>query len=438
MNGMSFDADLEHALSLAWYAQRKPVYTGGNRVRLLRGATELYREQIEAIRAARRSVWMATYLVARGGVSELVFDALIQAAARGVAVHLVVDGVGSRDVSAALWTWLRDQGVEVVVYRPVGPLLSLLSNPAHWRRMHVKLCVVDDTLAFTGGINLIDDHFDVHHGWSPQPRLDYAVRFEGPAVVPALHTVKALWTRASIGRDWRDDLSEWVRDPQRMRRLREVWQEARMRLTPSEQAHMAHRTGDRSPVRAAFVLRDNLRQRRTIERATLQAITHARVRVDIVTPYFYPGRALRRALRLAAARGVKVRLLLQGKLDYRIAGLAARVLYDELQRHGVRIFEYQPAFLHAKVVCIDDEWASVGSSNLDPLSLLLNLEGNLVVRDRPFARALSGALAQDFAQSREIAPALWVQPTWAARLRRGFVAWLAKTYLRLAGIVRRY
>lgn len=436
---MPFENDPQRALSLAWYAQRKPVFTGGNQVRLLRGATELFAAQIRAIDGAQHSVWMATYLVSDQGMATQVLEALGRAAQRGVEVHLVVDGLGSRLVPASVWLGLRDCGVQVAIYRPLGRLWTALWDRSIWRRMHVKLCVIDQDLAFTGGINLIDDHYDLSHGWSSEPRLDYAVQFSGPAVTPALHTARAMWTRAMLGRDWRDDLSDWVRDPARLRRLRQLWQEARLRLTPAEHSQVVSSTGVRQPMRAAFVLRDNLRQRRTIERAAQQAIHQARATVDIVTPYFYPGRALRRALRQAAGRGVRVRLLLQGKVDYPIAGLAARVLYGELQQHGVRIFEYHTAWLHAKVLCVDGEWATVGSSNLDPLSLLLNLEANLIVRDRGFAHTVNQALSQDFSRSREVPPpAFGSTVSSRSRLTRAFVAWCAKTYLRLAGIVRRY
>jgi cardiolipin synthase len=137
-------------------------------------------------------------------------------------------------------------------------------------------------------------------------------------------------------------------------------------------------------------------------------------------------------------RGVTVRLLLQGKADFRIAALAARVLYAELQKRGVHIHEYQAAYLHAKVLRVDDEWATVGSSNLDPLSLVLNLEANLIVKDRGFVKTLSASLATDFAQSKEVPRPQDVPPGWGARLRRGFVAWLAQAYLRLAGATGRY
>jgi cardiolipin synthase len=307
----------------------------------------------------------------------------------------------------------------------------LLTSTRDWRRMHLKLCVVDSQVAFVGGINLIDDLFDHVHGWQTQPRLDYAVQLTGPATLPVLHTTRALWTRADLGRDWRDDMIDWIKVPGRLIRLKGLVQQARLKLTPTEQTQLAAHARARAPMRAAFVMRDNLRQRRTIEQATLQAIGQARYRVDILCPYFYPSRVFRRALCTAAASGVKVRLLLQGKPDYALAALAARVLYAELQRHGVCIFEYQPAFLHAKVMCVDDEWCSVGSSNLDPISLKMNLEGNLLIKDRPFALSLATALQQDFANSVEIRGESDRLSAWWAGPARGLIAWVARTYLRL-------
>ncbi|MFZ5528774.1 MAG: cardiolipin synthase ClsB [Pseudomonadota bacterium] len=433
---LSFGDGATQSLSLAWYAQRRPVFTGGNRVALLRGGDELFPAMVQAIDAAQESVWLANYLTGTGGQADLVFEALARAVRRGVAVQVVMDGVGSREVPEAFWQSLRNQGIQLAIYRPVAGLLSAL-NSRNWRRMHLKLCVVDEDLGFVGGINLIDDRHDLVHGWTSQPRLDYAVQVQGPTALPVQHTIRAMWTRATLGRDWRDDLIEWMKVPGRMKRLRQVWQQARLRLPPVEQGQISASAGIRLPMRAAFVLRDNLRQRRTIERASLQAIQQARSNVDIVTPYFYPGRALRRALKHAADRGVRVRLLLQGKVDYKIAAIAARALYDELQAHGVCIFEYQPSWLHAKVLCVDDEWATVGSSNLDPLSMLVNLEGNLIVRDRGFAKTLGAALARDFADSAEVPRASDVTQPRSTRWMRGALNWVAKLYLRLAGVRRR-
>jgi cardiolipin synthase len=187
----------------------------------------------------------------------------------------------------------------------------------------------------------------------------------------------------------------------------------------------------------AFVVRDNWRQRRAIERTLVSAFRQAQQRIDLVTPYFYPGHRLRRTLTRAAQRGVRVRLLLQGKLDYRLAGLAARVLYAELLTAGVEVYEYAPAFLHAKMALVDQDWVTVGSSNIDPLSLLLNLEANVVVSDTPFATQVSGLFEAAISESRRISvsplpPGL---PSWAGRT---LVAWLARWYLRMAGFSDAY
>jgi cardiolipin synthase len=231
---------------------------------------------------------------------------------------------------------------------------------------------------------------------------------------------------------WRDELASLMRSAAPVARARRL--ATRLRIVRPRRANPGV---VQPPVSLAFVVRDNLRQRRSIERVYMEAIQHARHRIDLVTPYFYPDRHFRVALAKAAERGVKVRLLLQGKIDYRIAGVAARVLYDELLAKGVQIFEYTPAYLHAKMAVVDDDWATLGSSNIDPLSLLLNLEANLVVCDAPFARRVSEQL--DIAMA---ASALVVAPPyakgWLAVLRRTFVAMVAHWFLRMAGINGRY
>jgi cardiolipin synthase len=241
-----------------------------------------------------------------------------------------------------------------------------------------------------------------------------------------------MWARANLGHGWREEVRSLARSAapvdQTMQLIR------RLRSRPVHRSQLDNADG---PVRAAFVVRDNLRQRRSIERSYVDAIRGARQRVDIAVPYFYPGHGFRRALRQAARRGVAVRLLLQGKIDYRIAALAAQALYDELRVHGVRIYEYTPAFLHAKVAVVDDDWATVGSSNIDPLSLLLNLEANVVVRDRAFA----ASLRQRFDVAVQVSAEVQDRPVrrgWRGWVHRGFIAWMANVYLRVAGIAGRY
>jgi cardiolipin synthase len=305
----------------------------------------------------------------------------------------------------------------------------------------------------------VDDRFDVQHGWTEEPRLDFAVQVEGHVAAEVQRLIHALWTRANVGRGWREEVALLAQSPEPVQRVVQMIRdmranapqmprpvgERRSRLRdwlrgeapdrPQEAAGFARVAG--APARVALVVRDNVTQRRAIERAYVEAIGQARERIDIACSYFYPGRAFRRALRRAAARGVRIRLLMQGKIDYRLAGLAARVLYDEMLARGVRIYEYTPAFLHAKVAVVDGQWATVGSSNIDPLSLLLNLEANVVVLDEAFAASLSAQLEQAFAASQEVtAPP--VRPGLRGWLMRGFVAWVANVYLRAAGITGRY
>ncbi len=414
----------------AWYAQQDALFSGGNDVTLLTGGDELFPAMRAAIAQARHEVWLATYIFHDDPASRGMADALIRAARRGVRVRLVVDGFGSKATLATLHRWFDGSGVALAVFRPIDRWYAWL-QPGQLRRLHQKLLATDAEMAFVGGINIIDDRNDLNHGVTPEPRLDFAVALRGPVVTPVAQTARAMWTRAAFGRDWRDEVVALAKSAEPVARARSLLRRLRVNPEPEDG------TADLTPVRAAFLVRDNLRQRRAIERSYIEALSRARERIDLVSPYFYPGRLFRRVLLAAARRGVHVRLLLQGKLDYRFAGLAASVLYDELLSRGVGIYEYTPAFLHAKVALVDNDWATVGSSNIDPLSLLLNLEANVVVRDVTFNKALAAAFEQAIAVSREVtAPP--VASGWVAALRRGFVAWAANWYLRLAGITGRY
>ena len=405
--------------------------TGGNRVQLLAGGDALFPAMCAAIAAARHRVWLATYIFHDDPAAETVARALADAARRGVQVGVVVDGFGSKATLPALRRWLDAAGVQLVVFRPLDRWWRLL-HPGQLRRLHQKLCVVDGEQGFVGGINLIDDRNDLNHGWSDRPRLDFAVAVQGPVVAQMAQAARAMHTRARLGADWRDEAVQLARSAEPVARVRRIL--ARLKVRPPASADAL---ASLQPVRAAFLVRDNLRQRRAIEQAYIAAISQARQRLVLVCPYFYPGRLFRRALRQAALRGVQVRLLLQGKADYRFAALAAQVLYDEMLASGVRVFEYMPAFLHAKVAVIDDDWATVGSSNIDPLSLLLNLEANLIVRDQAFAAQLALQVEAGFMDSREVLRPP-VAGGWWGTLQRGFVAWAAHWFLRLAGLSGRY
>ncbi|WP_343622054.1 cardiolipin synthase ClsB [Roseateles puraquae] len=413
------------------HAAQDSGFTGGNEVELLRGGDQLFPRMQAAIRLARNEVWLATYIFHSDATSMALADALIAADRRGVRVRLVIDGFGSNASLRELQARFAGSGVAMAVFRPMDRWWRWL-QPGQLRRLHQKLCMVDSEVAFVGGINVIDDRFDLHHGRTEQPRLDFAVALRGGLVDLVGQSVRAIWSRAWLGRDFDDALLDYV--PLRRRLglwLTQVWRgPQRLRQDLDEPVPRL------APMCAAFVLRDNLRRRRTIEHAYADAINEARRSVDIICPYFYPGQRIRHALRRAADRGVRVRLLLQGKLDYRIAGWAAQALYAELLGHGVEIYEYTPAFLHAKVAVVDGVWATVGSSNIDPLSLLVNLEANVVVLDTAFATHLAGEIDTAIAVSQRVSKA--GGSGLRAMLRRAVVAWFAYVFLRVAGAAGRY
>jgi cardiolipin synthase len=264
--------------------------------------------------------------------------------------------------------------------------------------MHRKLAVIDARVAFVGGINIIDD---MHTPGHTPPRFDYAVRVEGPLLGQIYPPVKRLWALTEfmqLGQDWHN-------------------------LPAPEVA-----VSIRGTQRAAFVVRDNLRHRRDIEEAYLSAIGAARSEILIASAYFFPGLGFRRALMEAAARGVHVTLLLQGRVEYLLLHYASRALYGAFLDAGIHIAEYHKSFLHAKVAVIDGAWATVGSSNIDPFSLLLAREANVVVNDPAFAANLRASLATAMAEgAREVKRERWRQQPLLVRM----ATWVAYGVARL-------
>ncbi|MBN2692822.1 MAG: cardiolipin synthase ClsB [Burkholderiaceae bacterium] len=425
--------------------------------RLLPYGAALFPALSDAINQARHSIWLQTYIFHTDDVALGIASALCDAAQRGVQVRVLVDGLGSGLSVDLLSRRFAEAGVEFMVFRPWRKWPDVIQR-ARWRRLHRKLCVVDAHTAFIGGINLIDDRLDVHHGWSAQPRLDYAVQYQGHLARQTQWLMQRLWLRTvlagSLQRRLRKLPGPGVFDNSPNQRA--YWQELldwgnanpsadedgaplRPNQPPADTA--TPRTSPRrTPISlaqslSALVVRDNFSQRRAIEHSYVHAINRARSRVLIVSPYFYPGLDFRQALKNAAARGVRVNLLLQGRIDYRMAGWAARALYGEMLHAGVHIFEYTPAYLHAKVAVVDEDWATVGSSNIDPLSLLVNLEANLAVRDRAFARELGAHIESQIARSLPINTPERLRtraPWWL----RPFVAVAARAFVALAGGIK--
>lgn len=404
-------------------------------IALLQGGSELFPELIRTIDSARLEVRMETYIFHFDASARQVAEALVRAAARGVQVYLTMDGVGTPALPATWEQRFKDSGVQWRIFLPLGRLGVFI--PSRWRRLHRKLCVVDADVAFCGGVNILDDSVDLGHGQLQQPRLDFAVRVTGPLVRDVLEVMTRFWWRMSVASDVRDHefAAVWRALQERSRNAvpeRTGAHAGAADLPPSRSDSQRSRGA-----RAELVLRDNLRNRRRIERAYLRAIGAARHEVIIANAYFLPGARLRKALVLAAQRGVRVRLLLQGRYEYFMQYHASRPVYGALLDAGVEIHEYSASFLHAKVAVIDRRWATVGSSNLDPLSLLLAREANVVVRDAGFADLLRQRLEHAMAHGgHRVDAGAYVNRSWRVRVLEGLA--LAAMRFGLFVIGRRY
>jgi cardiolipin synthase len=370
----------------------------GNAVQLLRNGAEFFPALTAAIELARSEVWVETYIFADDVSGRLVADALVRAAQRGVAVRVMVDGWGARHyLSEKLQAQLAKGGVRLLKYRPEVAPWQFRSH--RLRRLHRKLCHVDGRVAFVGGINIIDD---MNTPGQRPPRVDFAVSVSGPVLRPIQQTMQRVWA-----------LNELVQ-----------LKSSEVPLFPDPPP--VERAGSQT---VKFAIRDNLRHRRDIERAYLAGIRTARTQILIASSYFFPGIRFRRALIAAAGRGVQVTLLLQARVEYRLLHYASRALYGQLLAAGIVIEEYHRSFLHAKVAVIDDRWATVGSSNIDPYSLLMAREANLFVRGPEFAQKLRAELSEMIRTgSRRVG-----SQHWAGRPRVvKAVYWMAYGFVRVA------
>lgn len=345
----------------------KALSVAGHQLALLQNGAEYFPRLCEDIEAAQHSVFLETYIFESDNIGRMVSDALQRAARRGVMVRVLLDGFGSAELPHEWVDEMELAGVEVQWFRPeISPFTLKRSRVRRLRRLHRKLVAVDGHIAYVGGINIIDD---IPRGGNiTAPRLDYAVRLQGAQANGVGEEMRHLW-----------GVVKWATLRRRIGRMR---------------AQLRRKSPLPSDAQLQFLLRDNFRHRRDIERAYLQAIATAHSEVIIANAYFLPGRPLRQALKAAAARGVRVVLLLQGRVEHRLQHYATLALYGQLLADGIELYQYHHSFLHAKVGVVDGEWATVGSSNLDPFSLFLAREANLVVSDPQFAGALRDSLLQ--------------------------------------------
>ncbi len=372
------------------------TFLPNNQITLLRGGEEYFPALVTAIKNASQTIYLQTYIyeIDKAGIS--IGNALKQAALRGVAVNILLDGFGCKDMPKTYLKELDNAGVQVLFYRPKISPWTLKKN--RLRRMHRKIAVVDNKIAFVGGVNIIDD-YNVPD--NTPPRIDYAVRIEGALLPSIASSIQKLWRRISLSH------------------LKPAITNKKISSTKVE-------TTAAKGVNAAFVLRDNLIHRRDIENAYLSAINTAKSEIIIANAYFVPGRRFRQALLRAAKRGVKIELLLQGRMEYFLM-FATHAFYSLFLKNGIEIYEYRKSFMHCKVAVIDGRWATVGSSNIDPFSMLLAREANIVVQDTVFSNELRSEVYQSIREgAHHVSAQEWLQ----GNLLKRFLSWL--TY----GVVR--
>lgn len=339
-------------------------------LQLLEGSIAFFPSLIAAIDNAQKSVQMETYIFDLTASGADVAMALERAAQRGVLVRVMVDGFGTPAFPEEWKNRFKSAGIQWFVYEPIVTLGIFL--PSQWGRLHRKLCAIDNDVAYCGGINLLDDWHDPSYGALTAPRLDFTVRVSGALAQDIQMATCQLWDRLTLGK------------PLNIKRVKTAIE----KLPSALKRHHWQANTQTGKTLAALVLRDNITNRGQIERSYLKAIGDAHNEIIIANAYFVPGGKLRRALVHAAKRGVKVQLLLQGKYEYFMQYHAARPIYGALLAAGIEIYEYDKSYLHAKVAVIDSVWATVGSSNLDPLSLLLAREANIVMQDAAFAQSM--------------------------------------------------
>lgn len=351
--------NLSHVAHDARGDARSTGWKPGHTVRLLENGEEYFPRVFEAIRNARQEVLIETFILFQDKVGNELQQVLIEAAKRGVRVELTVDGYGSPDLTDDFIGEMSAAGVTLHIFDPVRKLFGMRTKL--FRRLHRKLTVVDREIAFVGGINYSYDHVGE---FGPEAKQDYAVEIHGPVV----EDIRLFMEAQLSGEAEAEPRGRWRRRRRRQRAESAIPQDNACSIL--------------------FVTRDNDKHPTDIEQHYREAIRSARREVVIANAYFFPGFLFMRELRRAARRGVRVVLILQGQPDMAMAKWSARTLYNYLLRAGVEIHEYCQRPLHGKVAVVDAKWSTVGSSNLDPLSLSFNLESNVFIFDHAFNRHL--------------------------------------------------
>lgn len=371
----------------------------GNRFELLVDGAAFFPRMLQRINQAQQRIDLEFYLVENGQCAERLMDALIAACQRGVQVRCLFDAFGCLHLGQAQRERLTHAGAELRLYNP----LALSRYLRNFHRDHRKILLVDGLWGFVGGAGITDEFWNParpEHCWH-----EVMVQMQGPLLLDWQVLFDTQWERHGRWSAWRFVL------PIRVRRIPS---------TPLEHVGMG---------RVAYAAP---RRHRDILHNLLRYLQRARRRIYLATPYFLPTGKIRRALMHAARRGVDVRLLLTGQhTDHPQIRYAGQRHYARLLRAGVRIYEYQPRFVHLKMALVDD-WVTLGSCNFDHWNLRWNLEANLEAMDPNLSLAVRACFERDFADSLEVDLRTWHARPWYMRLYQRIWGYLDRLLIYLS------
>jgi cardiolipin synthase len=355
-----------------------PALVGGNRVDTLLNGDEIFPPMLEAIRAARRTINFETYIYWSGDVGKQFADALSERARQGVKVHILVDWVGSQKMDDALLKQMEAAGIEIRKYHPLRWYsLDRINN-----RTHRKLLVVDGRVGFTGGVGIADDWSG--HAQDKDHWRDTHYRVAGPAVAQMQAAFNDNWLKVSGTVLHGDDYFPPI--PPDGELLAQVF-----KSSPEGGAESMH---------LMYLL----------------AVAASTRSIDLAMAYFVPDDLALEAIEAALKRGVKVRILMPGPLtDAKPVRRASRALWGGILQAGAEIYEFQPTMYHCKVLVVDRQWVSVGSTNFDIRSFRLNDEANLNVDDRAFAERQVADFENDLKRARRITYEEWIHRPWTEK-----------------------
>lgn len=334
-------------------------------IELLVGGIQFFPDLIDEIHKAKKFIFIETYIFKNSGYISRIIESLNKAANRGVKIYIMVDGMGSLHSAEEVKNLLQHPKIDFEIFKPIGKFVSMKFS--FLSRLHRKLIVIDGHVAYAGGINLHDDYDED----LPHPRFDFASKIKGETVKLIEEEMRELW----------------------------LFQKGKIKIDTIAKHFIKRKFNDIRSIRMLF--RDQVWNHRVIEDFYINQLSKAKDLVLLANAYFLPGRRIRAALKAAVERGVEIKVLLQGKREYWLVFLAEQTNARWLLKQNIKVYHYEKSFLHAKVGVFDEVIATVGSSNLDPLSTAMARETNVAVTDSKFVKKLKGELEKAIHSSPE-------------------------------------